>query len=317
MSQPQRVVSNPIELQKLSIVDKQSRKQEDQNSSSRNASPTRLAVAAPIHAGTSSPRRQGIQISLPIESSPSKDIDTGDSSSMSSTTPKRGSVSSDHNPALQQQQQYQDLLFKLAAKKRQIVELEQELQAAKKDLTILETKYRYIVSDPQASPNLNMNAEPKNEMIQNWSKRVQKTLDEVNNSPNVLKSKKSISNFFNGDPLPNTSSPGISSNTMTKPVPPPRPSPRTTNSRPPPPPRPRSKEYVPQARQGFLQNLRDKFNEFTVAEEEEEEFDRTQNKHKDDFYLKEKLDYDDDEEVETEAVGGTLLGDHPKSVYKR
>lgn len=316
MSQPQRMVSNPVELQKLSIVDKQSRIQKDQNSSSRDASPTRLSAAAPIHPGASSPRRQGIQICLPIESSPAKEIDTGDSSSISSTTPKRGSISSDHNPAIQQQQQ--DLLFKLAAKKRHIVELEQELQLAKKDLTFLETKYRYIVSDPQASANFNMNGEPKNEMMQNWSKRVQQTFDEVNNSPNVIKSKKSISNFFNGEPISNTNSnsSSIPSNNMTKPLPPPRPSPRT-NSRPPPPPRPRSKEHIPQGRQGFLQNLKDKFNEFTVAEEEEEEFDRTQNKHKDDFYLKEKLDYDDDEEVEAEEVGGTLLGEQPKSIYKR
>lgn len=247
-----RIVSNPVELHKLSIVDK--------HTGSRDVSPTRLAPAEQGNA-PQSPRRLGLQISLPIESSPVKDTESLELSPVSShTTSRRQSAASEH-----------DILFKLAAKEREIVELEQKLHTARKELHLLESQYRSTV--PTNSPS-------KNEVIQNWSKRVQRTLDDVNNSPNVIKSKKSISSFFNAEP------------------------------------------QQPQSRGkgGFFQNLVDKFNEFSVAEDEEEEFDRTQNKQKDDFYLKEKLDYDDDEEVVNEATGSTLLNvkdSKLKDIYRR
>lgn len=258
-----RIVSNPVELHKLSIVDKQTENR------SRDASPTRLVPSGQVNP-PQSPRRLGLQISLPIESSPVKDTESLELSPVSShTTSRRDSQSSAHSK--------QDLLFKLAAKEREIVELEQKLQTARKELHILESHYRSTVpGQPQGS----VNAQNKNDVIQNWSKRVQRTLDEVNNSPNVIRSKKSISNFFNPEGQP------------------------------------------PQAKGkgGFLQNLVEKFNEFTVAEDEEEEFDRTQNKQGDDFYLKEKLDYDDEEEIADEPTGSTLLdvkGSKFKNIYRR
>lgn len=280
----QRQVSDSLDLNlpKFSLVDKQRREN----------SPTRLATAAQINrSNASSPRRQGIQISLPIESSVARDHDLGDQQPEASiTTPKRNSVSSDHvyDSQTPQMDQNQDLLYKLAAKKRQIVELEQALNLARKELHVLETRYESVVS-PKANPNSSLNnhengnanspMKPKNELMQNWSKRVQKTLDEVNNSPNVIKSKQSISSFFNGEVnAPNTQE---RANESTRP--------------------------------SFFQNILDKFNEFSVAEEEEEEFDRTQNSQIDQFYLKDKLDYDDEEEIPNEETGHTLLNDKKTS----
>lgn len=262
-----RNVSNPIELHKLSIVDKR-----------QEGSPTRLSNANSQIKPPSSPRRQGIQIALPLESSPAKDHDPLDVTPVS-TPPrsKRNSVSS-----VQSESQSQDLLYKLAAKEREIVELEQKLQLAKKELLLLENHYRSVVAGQSNWRNtVSSGTYRKDDVIQNLSKKFQKTLDEVNNSPNVLKSKKSISNFFNGE----------------------------TNAT-------RSAEE-PKTRGGFFQNLMDKFN---VTEAEEEEFDRTQNSQKDEFYLKEKLEYDDDEDIENEETGATLLDVQDprlRNIYKR
>ncbi|QLQ79056.1 hypothetical protein HG537_0B04030 [Torulaspora globosa] len=265
-----RNVSNPIELHKLSIVDKR-----------QEGSPTRLSNTNSQIKPPSSPRKQGIQIALPLESSPVKDQDSLDLTPASSPPrSKRNSVSS-----AQSDTQSQDLLYKLAAKEREIVELEQKLQLAKKELLLLENHYRSVVAGQSNLRNtVSSVSYRKDDVIQNLSKKFQKTLDEVNNSPNVLKSKKSISNFFNGE----------------------------TNTT-------RSAEE-PKGRGGFFQNLIDKFNDFSVAEVEEEEFDRTQNSHKDDFYLKEKLEYDDDEDIENEETGATLLDVQDprlRNIYKR
>lgn len=260
-----RITSNPVELHKLSIVDKQT------DNRTRDASPTRLTPGAQRNAPPPpSPRRLGLQISLPIESSPVKDTESIELSPVSSqSNSRRDSASSDHGK--------QDLLYKLAAKEREIVELEQKLQTARKELHLLESHYRSTVPRQPASSGTAQNT---NDVIQHWSKRVQRTLDDVNNSPNVIRSKKSISTFFNADQQP------------------------------------------PQAgaKGGFFQNLVDKFSEFSVAEDEEEEFDRTQNKQKDDFYLKEKLDYDDEEEIGNEPTGSTLLNvkeSRFKDLYRR
>lgn len=61
---------------------------------------------------------------------------------------------------------------------------------------------------------------------------------------------------------------------------------------------------------GFLQNIVHKFSEFTQtdAHGEEAEFDKLQGRQQEGFYLKNKFDYDDDEEVEDEETGGTLVG---------
>lgn len=266
-----RNVSNPIELHKLSIVDKQ-----------QETSPTRLAnPGSPQIKPPSSPRRQGIQISLPLGSSPVRERASVDLTPVSSP-PKsqRNSVSSS-----QSEDQSHDVLYKLAAKEREIVELEQKLQSAKRELSLLESQYRSMLAgqaDSHGSVNSNNNR--KDVVMQNLSRKFQRTLDEVNNSPNVLKSKKSISNFFNGE----TS-------------------------------QPRSVEK-PKTNGGFFQNLMDKFNDFSVAEDEEEEFDRTQNTQKDDFYLKEKLEYDDEEDIPNEETGGTLLDvqdSRLRNIYKR
>lgn len=264
-----RNVSNPIELHKLSIVDKQ-----------QDTSPVRLGnPSEPQIRPPSSPRRQGIQISLPLESSPAKEAAPVELTPVSSPPKsKRDSVSS-----IQSEGQGQDLLYKLAAKEREIVELEQKLQLAKRELYLLENHYRSVVAGQSNSHN-NESPHRKEDVIQNWSRKFQKRFDEVNNSPNVLRSKKSISNFFNGEVTPQ-----------------------------------RAPEE-PKVKGGFFQNLMDKFNDFSVAEAEEEEFDRTQNKQKDDFYLKETYEYDDEEEIANEETGGTLLDvkdSRLRSIYKR
>lgn len=62
---------------------------------------------------------------------------------------------------------------------------------------------------------------------------------------------------------------------------------------------------------GLLQSLVSKFSELTQvddAQNEEAEFDKWQDRKQEGFYLKNKFDYDDDEEVEEEETGGTLVG---------
>lgn len=62
---------------------------------------------------------------------------------------------------------------------------------------------------------------------------------------------------------------------------------------------------------GLLQSLVNKFSELTQADgarDEEAEFDKWQDRKQEGFYLKNKPDYDDDEEVEEEETGGTLVG---------
>lgn len=68
---------------------------------------------------------------------------------------------------------------------------------------------------------------------------------------------------------------------------------------------------------GILKSLVNKFSEFTQpdAQNEEAEFDKWQDRQQEGFYLKNKLDYDDDEEVEEEETGGTLVGQ--ERAYRR
>lgn len=269
-----------MELPKFTVGDEQNREH----------SPTRLSAAAQIdRSNASSPRRQGIQLSIPIQSSPMKNYEINDGSSINnSVTTPRNSFGSDFDRTGQMEQN-QDLLYKLAAKKRQIVELQQGLELAKKELHILESRYKLTLS-PDANPNYsahndgaysNSSTKAKNEKLQPWQKRMQQTLADVNNSPNVLKSKQSISSFFNNDAGSTKQLKQDLNENTAKPT--------------------------------FFQSILDKFNEFSVAEEEEEEFDRTQNQQKDSFYLKDKLDYDEEEEIENEETGHTLIGNKSRS----
>lgn len=217
-----------VGLQKMSLVDKQSRSSIDGESASSDSA-----------------RKQGLQLSIALDASPDRS-------------------SSDLNE--------QEMLYALAAKKRQIVELEHELRLARRDLKQLETQYRSVVEPPQSQ-------------LQSWHDKVQRTLE--NNRGQLTNPLSSLLGYGSepGKRPPPPLPPRRGSGNMTKSV--------GGNA---------------SGSGGFLQSIVDKFQEFRVDEEEEEEFDKTQNKQMDDFYLKEKHDYDEGEEIEEEETGGTLLG---------
>ncbi|AQZ15518.1 ACF4 (YJR083C) [Zygosaccharomyces parabailii] len=235
MSQPN--TNQRVGLQKMSLVDKQSRSSIDGDSASSDSA-----------------RKQGLQLSIALDASPDR-------------------TSSGLNE--------QEMLYALAAKKRQIVELEHELRLARRDLKQLETQYRSAVEPPQSQ-------------LQSWHDKVQRTIE---NNRGQLTNPLSSLLGYGSDP----------------------------GKRPPPPPLPPRRDSGSTAKSvggnasgsgGFIQSIVDKFQEFRVDEEEEAEFDKTQNKQMDDFYLKEKHDYDDEEEIEEEETGGTLLG-RTTQLYRR
>ncbi|AQZ18721.1 ACF4 (YJR083C) [Zygosaccharomyces parabailii] len=226
MSQPN--TNQRVGLQKMSLVDKQSRSSIDGESASSDSA-----------------RKQGLQLSIALDASPDRS-------------------SSGLNE--------QEMLYALAAKKRQIVELEHELRLARRDLKQLETQYRSVMEPPQSQ-------------LQSWHDKVQRTLE--NNRGQLT------------NPLSSLLGYGSEAGKRPPPPPPPRRDSGSTT---------KSVGGNASSSGGFLQSIVDKFQEFRVDEEEEEEFDKTQNKQMNDFYLKEKHDYDDEEEIEEEETGGTLLG---------
>lgn len=220
-----------VELQKLALVNKQARNSTDGESTC-----------------SESPRKQGLQLSIALDASPDR------TSRYSSGGGGGGGGGQDE----------QELVYALAAKKRHIVELEHELQLARRDLGKLESQYRALVDPPQSQ-------------LQSWHEKVQRTLDSNKGSLT------SLLGYSGGDRAAGAGN-GYGSGGG--------------------------------GGGGFLKSIVDKFHDFGVDEDEEEEFDRTQNKQKDDFYLKEKHDYDDEEEIEDEETGGTLLGGEAR-LYRR
>lgn len=273
----QRVISESTGLYKLSIVNKQ---QQAEENPPRNDE-------APLE-----PTRKGLPLTIPLESG--HDSESSVDLSRSSTLDGQSKVS-------------EALLYELAAKRRQVVELKQQLSQAERELSALEHKCRDLSQE---------NKPQSQERLHEISSKFQKTLQDVNSSPRMIKSKQSISNFFNKDSAvdPLDSQPKL----------PPR-----LPSRPKPPVAPMKPSFLQataskfqeiksqQSQSPFFAKLMDKWQDFNVNEEEEAEFDDQRST--DQFYIKSKLDYDDDEEVPSEPDESEIFGygGPTVSTYKR
>lgn len=309
MSEDQRIVSQPIELHKLSIVDKHSQDQQQQQS---------------VHSGLQSPRvttpLKPKRLAIPISSPQRSSVQNGfvNQSPVSDNT---SPVSAD-----------QDLIYNLAAKQREINELNLKLQAAQKELKQLELKFKNTL--PQ-NEQQKFNSQNSNEYLSTFSRKIQQTLVDVNNSPNVLKSKRSINDFFNKS---NRTTNDNSNNTM--PIRRPNRSPNRTQqrvpdtgpsltskansiSRPPPlPSRDTKRNFNTTAPvvddTPFLQRIMNKFSQMNTEEEEFDDFMEKGRSKKDNYIIKESMVYeydevrsdDDDEEFEP-------MGDIPIHLFKR
>ncbi|CUS22161.1 LAQU0S04e09582g1_1 [Lachancea quebecensis] len=246
----QRVISESTGLYKLSIVNKQKNSTGSEEEITEPPKPETPKKGLPL----SSPIRKGSK----LESSPTREDNVG--------LNEPGSFS-------------ESLLYELAAKRRQVVELKQQLQHAEKELETLEQRCKKIgqADKTPGSP----------ERLHEITSKLQDTWRDVNSSPTVLKSRQSISNFFNTKEQVG----------------------QTESSQ----PRPKnSKASYSQIMAGKLQNIKNqqtqspflkklvsKWQDFTVNEAEEEEFDNGRPTEK--YYIKSKLDYDDDEEISSEG----------------
>ncbi|CAI1520081.1 hypothetical protein SEUBUCD646_0J02740 [Saccharomyces eubayanus] len=309
MSEDQRIVSQPIELHKLSIVDKHSQDQKQQHEQ-------------PVHSGLQSPRAttplKPKRLAIPI-SSPQR-------SSFQNSFVNQSPVSDNTSPVSADQ----DLIYKLAAKQREINELNFKLQAAQKELKQLELKFKNIL--PQ-NEQQKFNSQNTNEYLSTFSRKIQQTLVDVNNSPNVLKSKRSINDFFNKT---NRTANDNANNTM--PTRRPNRSPNRTqqrvqdtgpnltpnaNATPPPLPSRNTKGNLNTTAPvdddtPFFQRIINKFSQMNTEEEEFDDFMEKGKSKKDNYYIKENLGYeydevrsdDDDEEFEP-------MGDIPIHLFKR
>ncbi|CAI4034482.1 hypothetical protein SMKI_10G2750 [Saccharomyces mikatae IFO 1815] len=303
MSEDQRVISQPIELHKLSIVDKHSQDQPQH----------------PVQSGSQSPRvttpLKPKILSLPI-ASPQR-VTTNQSPVSEHASP----ISTD-----------QDLIYKLATKHREINELNFKLEVAQKELKQLELQFKNTLpqNDQQKLGNLNTN-----EYLSTFTKKIQQTLVDVNNSPNMLKSKKSINDFFNkanrnvnasmNSTLPNRR-PNLSPNRSqrTSNISPCRSSESNLASAPPPLPSRNARKTInttatTEDNTPFLQRILNKFNQMNMEEEEFDDLLEKKKSKKDNYYIKENLGYEydevrsedeDDEEFEP-------MGDIPIHLFKR
>lgn len=287
----ERIVSNPIELHKLSLVDKQ---KGDTSGSSGAAGTGSGANDGNSNAGnsnaggasvTGTPVKQRARPVVPI-ASPTK---------------------------VKEEPKSEDGLYKLASKQREIFELEQKLKQARVELKQLEE---------EVGKSLGYAGMPQ-ESLRN---RLQKRIEEVNRSPNVIRTKQSMSNLIQrGNTLfmdGSSSARGATDRDM-----------RTDQRRsahahaaapaqaqpsahrqngPPLPSRPREPQ------KNFFKSIVDKFHEMT---QEEEDFDdQTTSNHKDKYYIGETYGYDQDEEDEDPEDHGEPLehiNDIPTTLFKR
>ncbi|QHS74310.1 Acf4p [Saccharomyces paradoxus] len=309
MSEDQRVISQPIELHKLSIVDKHSQDQQQQSHQQQQQ----------VQSGSQSPR-----VTTPLKP---KRLAIPISSPQRSTTNQ--SPVSDHASPISTDQ---DLIYKLAAKHREISELNFKLEVAQKELKQLEFQFKDTLPRNEQQKLSNQNT---SEYLSTFTRKIQQTFVDVNNSPNMLKGKKSINDFFNktnrnvnsniNNPLPNrrpnlspnrsqrmqNAAPGRSSESNLSPAPPslpPRNPAKNTNT-----------TATAEANTPFLQRILNKFNQMNMEEDEFDDLlDKGKSK-KDNYYIKENLGYEydevrsedeDDEEFEP-------MGDIPVHLFKR
>ncbi|CCH61590.1 hypothetical protein TBLA_0F00460 [Henningerozyma blattae CBS 6284] len=181
LTEEPRIVSNPIDLQPLSLVKKQN---ELGHSSGSNS--TRRPPPALPRKKSSLQLKNGIHIPIQPQSTPTKDhssngidgiFNNSNNNSNIPTPVKSNNVS--NTPGMGPSTVDQELLYKLAEKKRQIFELKQNLSNAEIELKEIEKQ----LSISQNSTLADFTNKP-------WLQNAQKTFNEI-------KTKKSISNFFN------------------------------------------------------------------------------------------------------------------------
>ncbi|SCV03941.1 LANO_0G07184g1_1 [Lachancea nothofagi CBS 11611] len=244
----QRVISESTGLYRLSIVNKQKNTANEVDSANQE----------PLH--TEMPKK-GLPLQSPIRS----------------TANKENSAQSDLKQDLDNPNSFSDkLLYDLATKRRQVVELKEQLSKAERELDTLEHKFE--------ARGESGNALLSPEKFQMLTSRLQQKIEDVNSNPRVIKSKQSISNFFqprrvSTEPSANTpeSKPSRLQFTSNK----------VQNQR------------QQQSQAPFLDKLRSKWQEFAVNEQDEDKFDSE--RPVEEYYIKSKLDYDDEEEIPTET----------------
>ncbi|SCU91166.1 LADA_0F08482g1_1 [Lachancea dasiensis] len=255
----QRVISESTGLYRLSIVNKQKdspgSSQEDESRSNQE-----------------SPKK-GLLISSPVKSRLRMDTD---------------GVASPETDSKESHKFSERLLYDLAAKRRQVVELKQELIRAEKELDVLQREcedFGKMDTSTLISP----------EKFQMLTSKLQQTIEDVNCSPKVIKSKQSISNFFQQRSNPNgTDNKGLTEKPSRLRL--------TANKF-------QNLSRKSPTQSPFLDKLINKWQDFSVSEQDEEKFDTE--RPTDNFYIKSKFDYDEDEEIssETESDSGSKMSD--------
>ncbi|AGO11426.1 AaceriACR180Wp [[Ashbya] aceris (nom. inval.)] len=174
------------------------------------------------------------------------------------------------------------LRYQISAKQRHIAELEFQLQHAQEELREL-----------QLRASGKTEGTPSNE----FARLLHKKMQEVNQSPAVRRSKESIGNFL--QEVQGGSGPFVGGGALKTRLQSLKPSGAAEKSL-------RAPVAETTGAGGFFGMLKDKLQELALNEEEESEFDREMTS--DNFYLKDKLDYDSEEEVLSEEVDNNFTG---------
>ncbi|SCV02496.1 LAME_0H01838g1_1 [Lachancea meyersii CBS 8951] len=252
----QRVISESTGLYRLSIVNKHNSSENDHEIEVSNvATPETPRKGLPI----SSPVRSPVKCASPAQMNSVRDAAPADSFS-------------------------EQLLYKLASKRRQVVELKQQLLRAEHELESLEHQCKELSQSEKT-----VNSPDK---LHKLTSRLQQTLEEVNSNPRLIKSKQSIGNFFQARKArPEADSLSIEEE-------PARSSPIANRFQ---------KLRSSHAHPAFFDNLINKWQSFAVNEEDEHKFDSERPTEK--YHIKSKLDYDDDEEITSESDDHSKLSD--------
>lgn len=308
------MVSNPIALQKLSLVDKQRQRNNNDSSKAENTTTSEdneHEVTRPVSAVADETQSTPTHRTRPV---------------VPITSPRKPAA--DPKPELPADDEHDDLL-KLASKQREIFELEQKLKQRRQELKQMEE---------EIGRKLGLQSSSGGNQQDGLRSMLQKRLEEVNRSPNIIRTKKSVSNLLQrGNALLNDSQPITRENSIrensahdaaqTKLPPSQRPQQQQQQqqqSRPPPvqrrqaprpPPRNNSNgSNRPQS--SFFGRIVDKFHEMN---REEADFDKhSYSSHKDKYYIGETYGYDDEIEDDNEQ-GEPLehINDIPTSLFKR
>ena len=176
------------------------------------------------------------------------------------------------------------LRYQISAKERHIAELEFQLQQARKELRELQTR---ASGKKEGTPAAN-----------EFTRLLHKKMQEVNQSPAVRRSKESIENFL--QEVQSGSGPFVGGAALKTRLQSLKPGGASEHSL-------RGSTAETAGAAGFFGMLKGKLQELALDEEEESEFDREMN-NSETFYLKDKLDYDSEEEVLSEEVDNNFTG---------